>query len=57
MKVRVLREFDFGTRHVKPGDIVDMPKATALAEINKGRVAPVEDTGDRKVDHRDPKIR
>ena len=56
MKVKVLRGFCLETgRDVFPGDVIDMEKAKALVEINKGRVKPLEEARERVVEDRDPK--
>jgi len=56
VKVKVLRGFCLETgRDVFPGEEIDMEKAKALVEINKGRVKPLEDARERVVEDRDPK--
>lgn len=56
MKVKVLRGFCLESgRDVFPGAVIDMEKAKALVEINKGRVKPLEEARERIVEDRDPK--
>jgi hypothetical protein len=35
--------------------VIELPNGRALAEIQRGRVAPVESTHEREIENRDPK--